>query len=262
MGVVNVTPDSFYDGGRHADAPNGDRARAPSGRGGRGPPRRRRASRAGRAPSPSPRRRSCARVLPVLDGLRDVGVPISVDTTKPEVMRAALDARRRDDQRHHRARAAGRARGRRARPTAAVCLMHMQGRPRTMQADPRLRRRRGRSARFPRGARAGLRSRGHRARAHRAGSRLRVRQDGRPQPRRCCAHLGEHRRARLPGARRLVAQVEPRADHRAAGRGPARGEPRRGASRGAARRENACGSTTWRRRATRSPYWRRSERPA
>ena len=56
-------------------------------------------------------------------------------------------ARRGDDQRHHRA-CARRARSRPSRRAdAAVCLMHMQGEPRTMQADPDVRRRGRRGAR-------------------------------------------------------------------------------------------------------------------
>src|SRR5215471_18663686 len=92
MGIVNVTPDSFFDGGRYADA----RAAAARARrlveegadlvdiGGE-------SSRPGAAPVPADE--ELARVLPVLEALGGLGVPVSVDTTKPEVMREALARR-------------------------------------------------------------------------------------------------------------------------------------------------------------------------
>jgi dihydropteroate synthase len=77
-----------------------------------------------------------ARVLPVVEGLRDCGVPLSVDTAKPEVMRAALAAGA-DMINDIGALMAPEALEAVSASSAAVCLMHMQGRPRTMQADPR-----------------------------------------------------------------------------------------------------------------------------
>jgi len=75
------------------------------------------------------------RLLPVLDGLAGCGVPISVDTYKPEVMRAAL---------RHGASMINDIYGLRmpgaveavAGSDCAVCLMHMQGEPLTMQQQP------------------------------------------------------------------------------------------------------------------------------
>ena len=67
----------------------------------------------------------------------DCGVPLSVDTCKPEVMRAAIQRRRGHDQR---CQCAARRRVPCKRwliPDVAVCLMHMQGEPHTMQHDPR-----------------------------------------------------------------------------------------------------------------------------
>ena len=134
MGVVNVTPDSFYDGGRHAEA----RAAIKHARrlveegadlldvGGE-------SSRPGAAPvAPDEELR---RILPVLEGLRALEVPVSVDTTKPEVMRVALEhgAAMIND---ITALASPGALDTVARSGAAVCLMHMQGSPRTMQANP------------------------------------------------------------------------------------------------------------------------------
>ncbi|MET0854816.1 MAG: dihydropteroate synthase [Microterricola sp.] len=134
MGVVNVTPDSFYDGGRHADpaaAIAHGRRLAQEGAdlldiGGE-------SSRPGAAPVAG--EEELARILPVLEALADLRLPLSVDTTKPEVMRAALahGAAMINDVT---ALAAPGALELVAASEAAVCLMHMQGSPRTMQADP------------------------------------------------------------------------------------------------------------------------------
>jgi dihydropteroate synthase len=75
------------------------------------------------------------RLLPVLEGLRDCGVPLSIDTVKPEVMRAAIAAGA-DMINDIAALSAPGALDAVAGSQAAVCLMHMQGEPRTMQADP------------------------------------------------------------------------------------------------------------------------------
>jgi dihydropteroate synthase len=134
MGIVNVTPDSFYDGGRHFDpavAVAHARRLAEEGAdlldvGGE-------SSRPGAAPVAA--EEELARILPVLAGIADLGVPVSVDTTKPEVMRAALahGAAMIND---ITALARPGALEAVAASDAAVCLMHMQGSPRTMQADP------------------------------------------------------------------------------------------------------------------------------
>lgn len=75
------------------------------------------------------------RLLPVIDGLRDCGVPLSVDTAKPEVMRAVLDAGA-DMINDILALQAPGALQVVADSAAGVCLMHMQGRPQTMQIAP------------------------------------------------------------------------------------------------------------------------------
>lgn len=75
------------------------------------------------------------RLLPVIDGLRDCGVPLSVDTLKPEVMQAVLDAGA-DLINDIQAMQAPGAIEVVAASKAGVCLMHMQGCPGTMQADP------------------------------------------------------------------------------------------------------------------------------
>jgi dihydropteroate synthase len=134
MGVVNVTPDSFYDGGRHAE-PGAAVAHAKRlieqgadilDVGGE-------SSRPGAEPVPIDE--ELGRVLPVLEGLREVAVPISIDTTKPAVMRAALNcgAAMIND---IAALASPGALEIASSSDAAVTLMHMQGDPRTMQANP------------------------------------------------------------------------------------------------------------------------------
>lgn len=75
------------------------------------------------------------RLLPVVTGLRECGVPLSIDTVKPEVMRAAIDAGA-DLINDIAALQAPGALAAVAAGKAAVCLMHMRGEPRTMQAEP------------------------------------------------------------------------------------------------------------------------------
>jgi dihydropteroate synthase len=75
------------------------------------------------------------RILPVLRALRDVPVPVSVDTMKPDVMRVAIaeGASLINDVNALRVQGAIEAV---AASDAAVCLMHMKGEPRTMQQSP------------------------------------------------------------------------------------------------------------------------------
>jgi dihydropteroate synthase len=134
MGVVNVTPDSFYDGGRYGTPQAAivqARRLAEEGAdlldvGGE-------SSRPGAAPVTVAE--ELARILPVLEGVADLHLPVSVDTTKPEVMRSALahGAAMIND---ITALAAPGALELVASSDAAACLMHMQGSPRTMQAEP------------------------------------------------------------------------------------------------------------------------------
>ncbi len=134
MGIVNVTPDSFSDGGRHFDAARAiahGRQLVEEGAdmldiGGE-------SSRPG-AQSVSAEV-ELRRVLPVIEALAGVGVPLSVDTVKPEVMRRAVAAGASVINDIAALRAPG-ALEAAAASDAAVCLMHMQGEPRTMQADP------------------------------------------------------------------------------------------------------------------------------
>lgn len=134
MGIVNVTPDSFFDGGRHADAHAAvTHARRLVDQGADLVDVGGESSRPGATPVSTDA--ELARVLPVLEGLAGLRVPISVDTAKPEVMREVL-ARGAAMINDITALAAPGAVEAVARSGAAVCLMHMQGEPRTMQASP------------------------------------------------------------------------------------------------------------------------------
>ena len=137
MGILNVTPDSFYDGGKRSEPTRaiadgvemvqsgaevldvGGESTRPGAR-------------------PVDEAEELARVLPVIRGLRrEVGVPISIDTYKAGVARAALDAGadivndisalRFDPALVSLVAAEG----------VPVILMHMQGKPQTMQSEPR-----------------------------------------------------------------------------------------------------------------------------
>jgi dihydropteroate synthase len=134
MGIVNVTPDSFSDGGRYYDPARAvahARQLVEEGAdlldiGGE-------SSRPG-AQSVSAEE-ELRRVLPVIEALAGVGVPLSVDTVKPEVMCRAVAAGASVINDIAALQAPG-ALEAVAASDAAVCLMHMQGEPRTMQADP------------------------------------------------------------------------------------------------------------------------------
>lgn len=75
------------------------------------------------------------RLLPVIEGLRYCGLPLSIDTLKPEVMRAALNAGADMINDVNGLRAPG-AVEIIAASKAGVCVMHMQGEPGTMQKEP------------------------------------------------------------------------------------------------------------------------------
>jgi len=135
MGVINVTPDSFSDGGDHAEtaaAVAHGRALAEAGAaildvGGE-------STRPGAEPVPA--EVELARAVPVVRGLAGLGVPISIDSRRAAVMRAAIEAGAAivndvsalgfDPESLATVAAAG----------APVVLMHSQGDPRTMQRAP------------------------------------------------------------------------------------------------------------------------------
>jgi len=134
MGIINVTPDSFSDGGKHFQS---DAALAHAQQliiegadildiGGE-------STRPGALPVSA--QQELDRVSPIIEGLRHAPVPISIDTCKPDVIRAAIasgvsmvnsiDALS-DKSAMHEV----------ASSKVAVCLMHKQGKPQTMQAKP------------------------------------------------------------------------------------------------------------------------------
>lgn len=135
MGIVNVTPDSFSDGGRYMSIESavthalqlveegadildiGGESTRPGA-------------------SPVPLAEELDRVIPVIEALRQVvKVPISIDTYKPEVMRLAIHAGA-DMVNDVRALQEPGALDIVAASNAGVCLMHMPGTPQTMQLDP------------------------------------------------------------------------------------------------------------------------------
>jgi dihydropteroate synthase len=135
VGVLNVTPDSFSDGGRYlavADALAHARRLVAEGAdlievGGE-------STRPGAVPLPAAE--EAARVLPVVTALaRELAVPIAIDTSQPEVMRAAVaeGATLINDVRAFQEAGALEAAASLGVP---VCVMHMQGEPRTMQHAP------------------------------------------------------------------------------------------------------------------------------
>lgn len=75
------------------------------------------------------------RVVPLIEALRELDVPLSIDSFKPQVMRAALSAGATLINDINALRAPG-ALELAAASDAAVCLMHMQGTPQTMQDNP------------------------------------------------------------------------------------------------------------------------------
>jgi len=141
MGIVNVTPDSFSDGGLHATSQAamahcetllndgadildiGGESTRPG------------------AP-PVSQEEELARVLPVIRHAVTLGVPVSVDTYKPAVMQAALDVGADIINDVWALRWAGDAQGKTgkdivaAHPNCGVCLMHMHRDPQTMQVAP------------------------------------------------------------------------------------------------------------------------------
>jgi dihydropteroate synthase len=134
MGIVNVTPYSFSDGGQHASIAaaiahaqklitDGADILDIGGE----------STRPGAATVSE--QQELDRVLPVIEGLRGIAVPISIDTCKPEVMRAALAAGASMVNDINALQSDG-ALEAVAQSEAAVCLMHKQGTPQTMQQQP------------------------------------------------------------------------------------------------------------------------------
>lgn len=134
MGILNVTPDSFSDGGRHfgqSEAVDWGLKLFDEGAdlvdvGGE-------STRPGAEPVPE--EEELRRVIPVVRALARRGIPVSIDTMKPQVARAALSegaflvndvSGLRSEEMVHVC----------AEAKCHVCIMHMLGEPRTMQANP------------------------------------------------------------------------------------------------------------------------------
>ena len=135
MGVVNVTPDSFSDGGLYASTNKavqhaqrliddgvdildigGESTRPGS--------------------EPVNEAEELNRVIPVIQALSDMNVAVSIDTSKPEVMRQAIKAGATMVNDVNALRAAGAIEAVKEECNVLICLMHMQGEPRRMQKNP------------------------------------------------------------------------------------------------------------------------------
>ena len=133
MGVVNVTPDSFSDGGLYVEASAAvEHARRLLAEGAALVDVGGESTRPGAPPVSADD--ELARVLPVLEGL--AGLPISIDTSKALVAREALERGAQLVNDVTALRADAQMAGVVAEADAYVCLMHMQGSPRTMQVAP------------------------------------------------------------------------------------------------------------------------------
>ncbi len=135
MGIVNLTPDSFSDGG-HALAPADALRRCESllRDGAHILDLGAESTRPGAAALPLDD--ELARLLPVLKAAVTLGVPISVDTYKPAVMQAALDLGADIVNDIWALRQPGAEAVVAGHPACGVCLMHMHREPQTMQAEP------------------------------------------------------------------------------------------------------------------------------
>jgi dihydropteroate synthase len=134
MGIVNLTPDSFSDGGRFSSSSAAvDDARRLIAEGADCLDLGAESTRPGALPVGEAE--ELDRLLPVLEGLQGCGVPLSVDTMKPVVMRAALAAGAWMINDVQALQSPGALAAVQA-SACAICLMHMQGEPRTMQAAP------------------------------------------------------------------------------------------------------------------------------
>jgi dihydropteroate synthase len=139
MGIVNVTPDSFSDGGRHFPRDGSfsgvlahcERLLRDGAElldiGGE-------STRPGAVPVLLAQ--ELARVLPVVREAVKLGVPVSIDTYKPEVMQAALDEGADIINDIWALRQPGALQAVAAHPSCGVCLMHMHREPATMQTEP------------------------------------------------------------------------------------------------------------------------------
>ncbi|NNM62126.1 MAG: dihydropteroate synthase [Steroidobacteraceae bacterium] len=136
MGVLNVTPDSFSDGGRYLNLPAAfDRAARLVEEGAAIIDVGGESTRPGSLPVDA--QQQIERVAPLIETIRArLNVAVSVDTSEPEVMRAAVEAGACIVNDVKALRLPG-ALAYAAAAGVGVCLMHMRGEPRTMQDEPR-----------------------------------------------------------------------------------------------------------------------------
>lgn len=135
MGIVNATPDSFSDGGSHATT--ADAMRHCERLVAQGADILDIGGESTRPGSPAlPLSEELARVVPLVRLATGLGVPVSIDTYKPEVMRAALDLGADIINDIWALRQPGAAELIAAHPACGVCLMHMHRDPQTMQTAP------------------------------------------------------------------------------------------------------------------------------
>ncbi|MDA1106996.1 MAG: dihydropteroate synthase [Proteobacteria bacterium] len=139
MGILNITPDSFSDGGNFLSVAAAlQRARAMAGEGAAIIDVGGESTRPGATPVSV--QEELDRVLPVIKAIRaELPIIISIDTSKPEVMRAAVEAGAAFINDVYALRAEGALQAAveiNRRYSVPVCLMHMQGMPRTMQQQP------------------------------------------------------------------------------------------------------------------------------
>ena len=135
MGIVNVTPDSFSDGGQHAGTAAALRHCEQLLK--EGADILDIGGESTRPGSPAlPLQDELQRVLPVMREAVRLGVPISVDTYKPQVMQAALDLGADIVNDIWALRQSGAAQVVAAHPRCGLCLMHMHRDPQTMQTAP------------------------------------------------------------------------------------------------------------------------------
>ena len=135
MGVLNVTPDSFSDGGRYLDpAAALDRARQMIDEGADIVDIGGESTRPGAAATPE--RTELERVVPLVERVALLGIPVSADTRKSAVMRAAIAAGASMINDVSALRGPGALEAIAGAPApVAICLMHMRGEPETMQQD-------------------------------------------------------------------------------------------------------------------------------
>jgi dihydropteroate synthase len=135
MGIINVTPDSFSDGGLYLSTQQAiaharnliDEGADILDIGGE-------STRPGSQQVST--EEELKRVIPVLEALADTGIPISIDTSKPEVMKHAIAAGAFMINDVNALRSPGALEAVAQSDHVQLCLMHMQGTPQTMQANP------------------------------------------------------------------------------------------------------------------------------